>query len=96
MVLEGRVNGIARSSVSLCTLPDLTDAEWNNLLSPFSSLTMIWMFSAVAESEEDEVTEAFDAVRERMVAEAMVDGGAVPGLKYVLGIKVLMEAAGRL
>lgn len=48
-----------------------------HLLSPFSSLTMIWMFSAAADSEADEVAEAFDAERERMVAEAMVDGGVV-------------------
>ena len=72
MVLEGRVKGIATNSVSLCGLPDLREGRWKGLLSPFSSLTMICIFSA--DSEEDEVAEAFDADRERMVAKVVVDG----------------------
>lgn len=91
VVLEGRVKGIATNSVSLCALPDLREARWKGLLSPLSSLTMICMFSA--ESEEDEVAEAFDAERERMVAKVVVDGRLRLGLRCEQVIEILMEAA---
>lgn len=53
---------------------------------------MICMFSA--ESEEDEVAEAFDAERERMVAKMVVDDGLRLGLRCGQGIEILlMEAA---
>ena len=46
----------------------------NYLLSPFSSLTIICISSTAAESEDDEVAEAFDAERERMVNRVMTGG----------------------
>ncbi len=52
---------------------------------------MICMFSA--ESEEDEVAEAFDAERERMVAKVVVDGRLRLGLRCEQVIEILMEAA---
>lgn len=68
VVLEGKVRGTAKINVSRHK-----DRKWGeDVLSPLSSLTRIWVFSIAVDSEDDEFDEVLDDDRERMVYAALV------------------------
>lgn len=66
----------------------MADAGGKDVLSPFSNLTMICMFSVPAESVDDEPVEASDAERERIVKVVVVNMGTMIDFSDVVTMRV--------